>query len=108
MTEDQLTKRFIKLAHDRGWVVAHFHRSPTQKGSWSTPVAADGKGFLDLVCVRERVVFIELKSDKRYPTREQRQWIERLEGAGAEVHVLRPRDLESGLVDEILGERLAA
>ena len=104
MTEKDLSKKVIKLARAEGWLVAHFHASMSPKGNWSTPVAADGKGFPDLVLVRERVLFVELKGEKRYPGPEQRQWIERLQGAGAEVYIWKPRDLESGLVEELLSD----
>lgn len=72
-----------------------------QRGQWRTPVAADGKGFPDLVAVREelaagkrrpRVLFIELKTDKGRLSKEQKEWHEELIGAGAEAYVWRPRD----------------
>jgi VRR-NUC domain len=103
VNEDQLTKQVVKRARGAGWIVAHFHRLPTQKGGWRTPVAADGKGFPDLVLVRERVMFVELKSEGNSLSPEQRRWIERLHGAAAEIYVWKPRDLESGLVDDLLG-----
>jgi VRR-NUC domain-containing protein len=104
MNESALSKVVIKKARAEGWIVAHFHAAPTQKGHWGTPVAADGKGFPDLVLARERVLFVELKADGKYPGPDQRRWMERLRGAGAEVHVWKPRDLESGLIEELLGD----
>ena len=94
MTEAEFSKKVIKLARKHGWLVAHFHRAPTVKGNWATPVAGDGKGFPDLVLVRERVMFVELKADRRYPGPDQRRWLERLRETEAEVYVWRPADLE--------------
>jgi hypothetical protein len=49
-------------------------------------------GFPDLVLVRERVVFAELKSEAGKLTPEQVAWANALAAAGAEVHVWRPRN----------------
>jgi hypothetical protein len=105
MNEAQLTKEVVKRAHEQGWIVAHFHRLPTQKGGWRTPVAADGKGFPDLVLVRERVIFAELKAGYRSARPEQVRWLERLQAAGAEAYIWRPPDLELGLIDEHLSRQ---
>jgi VRR-NUC domain len=108
MNERDFSRKVIKQARDAGWIVAHFHRNMSPKGAWSTPVAADGKGFPDLVLVRERVMFVELKAKGKYPSPEQRQWIERLVGAGAEVHVWHPRDWEHGVIEGLLTEWVRA
>ena len=51
-------------------------------------------GFPDLVLVRERVVFAELKRQDGKLKPEQEQWLEALRHAGAEVHVWRPSDYQ--------------
>lgn len=59
-TEAMFQIEIIELARILGWRVAHFRPAQTRHG-WRTPVAADGKGFPDLVLVRERVIYAELK-----------------------------------------------
>jgi len=107
VTEAELSKQVIKLAQKAGWIVAHFHRAPTVKGHWGTPIAADGRGFPDLVLARERVMFVELKAERGYIKPHQRRWQERLDEAGAEYHVWKPRDLEK-VIPALLEWRKAA
>ena len=71
-----------------------------------TPVGADGKGFPDLVLVRERVIYAELKAKSGSIRPDQKIWIERLQQAGAEVYVWRPKDLE--IISGILNQRRAS
>lgn len=47
-------------------------------------------GYPDLTCVRERVVFIELKTEEGVESADQLNWIDDLKRAGAEVYVFRP------------------
>lgn len=74
-------------------------------------------GFPDLVLVRDRVVFCELKRERGKTTDVQREWLRALRKAGAEVYVVRPRNVDafarvlgsragSGLVAEARGELL--
>jgi hypothetical protein len=51
-------------------------------------------GFPDLVLLRERVVYAELKSSTGELSATQDGWLQALEAAGAECYVWRPRDLE--------------
>jgi hypothetical protein len=60
-------------------------------------------GFPDRVLVRERIIFVELKreltgkkseDEKRQPTEHQREWLDGLAAAGAEVYLWRPSDLD--------------
>ena len=92
MNETDFRKAVVKHAHHNGWKVAFFHRLPTQKGGWRTPVGADGKGWPDLVLVRERVLFVELKGNDGRLHPDQKLWLNNLAEAGAEVYVWRPRD----------------
>ncbi len=93
MTEADFQRQIIDLARLHGWKVAHFRPARTEQG-WRTPVSADGKGFPDLVLVRGRVLFVELKSAKGRLTYEQHEWLDALTRAGAEVHVWRPDDFD--------------
>lgn len=91
--EDAFLKQIIELAHLYGWICAHFRSVNTDKG-WRTPVQADGAGFPDLVMVRERIIFAELKSDKGKVSDTQSEWLAALKVAAAEVYVWRLKDWE--------------
>jgi len=91
MSEAEFTRQVLALAKLLGWRTFHARAARTTKG-WRTPVQGDGKGFADIVCVRERVLWIELKTDTGKLTPEQDAWIKSLRGADQEVHVWRPRD----------------
>lgn len=82
----------IAVLRAYGWAVAHFRPARDSRGHWHTPVEADGAGFPDLVCVRDRVIFVELKSRTGRLTPEQERWRQDLVAAGAEYHVLKPSD----------------
>jgi len=92
ISEAAFQQQVIDLAGLRGWLVAHFRVAQNSKGRWRTPVAGDGAGFPDLVLVRDRVIFAELKSERGRTTLQQREWLQALEAAGVEVFVWRPRD----------------
>lgn len=79
----------LSVAKLLGWRVAHFRPARTAKG-WRTPVAADGKGFPDLVLVKHRTLFVELKTDKGKEAPEQVYWRCALRYAGQEAVVWRP------------------
>jgi hypothetical protein len=64
-----------------GWLAYHTYRSKRSPS-----------GFPDLVLVRERVLFVELKGERTRVTREQQQWLEALRAAGAETYLWRPDD----------------
>lgn len=89
MTEAEFLNQVIGFAKLFGWRVVHFRPAKTEHG-WRTPVQADGKGFLDLVLVRERIVFVELKSESGKPTEEQKLWMKWLQKAGQEVYLWKP------------------
>lgn len=76
------------LANILGWTTYHTLRS---RGSRS--------GYPDRTCVRDRILFAELKREKTRPTPDQVEWLDRLARAGGEVYLWRPSDLEEiGLV----------
>lgn len=105
MSEAELQSAIIGLAQLLGWRVAHFRAANTAQG-WMTPVAADGKGFPDLCMVRgERLLFVELKTEKGRLTLEQDEWIAALQDSRrCGVAVFRPSDWLNGTVSDVLGE----
>jgi hypothetical protein len=92
MTEEQFQKTIIDLAHINGWTVAHFRKAQTKRGNWITPVGGDGKGFPDLVLVRDRVIFAELKSDKGTLRPDQKIWRDKLLEAKQAWYMWKPKD----------------
>ena len=90
--ESTFQKQVIAFAAIHGWRTAHFRPGLTKSGRWTTAVQGDGAGFPDLVLVRERVVWAELKSDKGTMSDEQKAWVAALVKAGCEVYVWRPGD----------------
>ena len=99
MTEAELQAAVIDTAHLFGWKVAHFRPAQNSRGDWRTPVAADGKGFPDLVLASARgVVFVELKSARGRLSDEQQGWVDTLRDAGAATHVWYPVDWDNGTI----------
>jgi len=105
MTGKALQRAIIDLARTHGWMVAHFPMVQDVKRGWRTPVAADGKGWPDLVLVRDRVVFVEVKGrgDRMRP--DQEKWRHSLRLAGQEHHVWGPDDWTLGEIDKVLTRR---
>ena len=95
-TETQFQAAVIEYAQLAGWRVAHFRSVRVQRADgsyyYATPVAADGEGFPDLVLVRDRVVYAELKAQRGQPRPDQRVWLDVLASAGAEAYLWRPSD----------------
>ena len=105
LRERELQNAVISLARMRGWRVAHFlpHGTGKNRGTWRTPVQADGAGYPDLTLVRgDRLLFVELKQDGKYPNPKQRAWLDALEATPAEVYVWRPADWYAGRVESVL------
>lgn len=97
--EEEFQAEVIKLARVLGWRVAHFRRVRVMRKDgtmfFETPVAADGKGFLDLELVRERLVKAELKIKGGRLKPEQKEWITHYQKIGVEVYVWFPRDWQT-------------
>lgn len=105
MLESDLQTAVIDLAHLLGWRVAHFRSVPVKHGDrvvYETPVQADGAGFPDLVLTRDRVLFIELKSDRGRLSTPQMDWMFALSHAGAETHIFYPKQWASGEIEQVL------
>ncbi|HVM69552.1 MAG TPA: VRR-NUC domain-containing protein [Gaiellaceae bacterium] len=90
--EKELTTQIVDLARTLGWRRYHTHDS-----------RRSAHGFPDEVLVRDRLILLELKREKGKLTPEQAAWITDLLNAGAEVYVVRPRDLQQ--IAEILAAR---
>lgn len=89
-SEAEFTRMVLDLAHLYGWRSAHFLPAMNRRGQWRTAVQGDGRGFPDLVLVRERVLWVELKVGRNQPTPDQRAWLTALQAAGQEVYLWRP------------------
>lgn len=78
--EEEFQRAVIDYARLHGWLVAHFRPVRVQRKNGSvyfeTPAAADGKGFPDLVLLREkRLIVAELKVGSNKPSPEQEKWL---------------------------------
>lgn len=102
--EKDFQDEVIEYAHRLKWSVAHFRTVVVVRNDGSTycctPAAADGEGFPDLMLVRERTVFMELKSMKGRRSPKQILWGEWLIKAKAEYYCLKPSDWDK--IEEIL------
>lgn len=106
ISEADLQKAIIDLAHLLRWRVAHFRAAQTGE-RWMTAVSADGAGFPDLVMARDgRVVIAELKAAKGRISDAQAEWIAELRpemaGARLRVFVWRPADWTEGRIEAVL------
>ena len=84
-TEKQFLPTVIELLRCLGWEVDHTfeQRQYAHRSS---------KGRPDIVAVRERVVWIEVKGDGGKLTPEQEYWIDLLKKARQEIYVIYPED----------------
>lgn len=100
MTEDEFQNSVINLAHQFGWLVAHFRGVRIKRRDdtvyYQTPVQADGVGFPDLVMVRDgRTIFAELKSEDGRTMPHQWKWLSALaDDDRNEVYIWRPSELQ--------------
>ncbi len=101
MLEKDLVKGIIDVARLLGWRTVHFRPAMTKHG-WVTPVQGDGRGWPDLVLVKDRVIYIEAKVGKNTLSPEQATWIEALRAAGQEAYVFTNRDWDDGIVEAVL------
>lgn len=97
VSEAEFQTQVIDFAHLHGWRVAHFRKVRVQRKDgtvyWQTPVAADGKGFFDLVMVRGRLVlWVELKIPGGRIEPDQQAWHSAMKAAGEAVFVWFPQD----------------
>lgn len=90
MLEKQLEQQIVGtktnpgLARILGWKAYH-----TLRSQGSEP------GYPDWTLIRERVVWLELKTEKGVVSDRQVEWLRALRDAGAEAYIVRPRHLEA-------------
>jgi len=82
----------LQFAKVYGWRTAHFRPGMNRRGEWQTAVGGDGKGFFDIVLVRERLVVVETKVGRNKLTVDQEAWLEAYKRAGVECYVWWPTD----------------
>ena len=93
ISEADFQEMIIDLAHLCGYKVAHFRKARKKDGSWITPVAADGKGWPDLILCNDKTnsfIVVEVKVDTGKLTPEQAEWIKRLRACGVVAYVWFP------------------
>lgn len=91
--EERFQRDVMKLAKLNGWKSAHFRKAMAKSGNWVTAVAGDGKGFPDLVLVREKVIVAELKATTNVSP-DQEAWLEAFREAGIDAYVWYPDDID--------------
>lgn len=99
MLEEQLQEAIFAVRH--GLWIFHPRKGRTNKGH-RTPVAADGKGYLDLTIVGSTLAIVELKKQNGSLEPEQREWMARLRSAGIYTDVWKPADWYSGWITACL------
>lgn len=105
-SEREFQRQVIEYARLHGWRTLHIRPARTAHG-WRTPVAGQGVGFPDILCVGERVpvagrlVVVELKSARGKLTEAQKEWLAALALAGVETHVWKPDSWPE--IERILG-----
>ena len=102
MKESELQGAIIEMAQFFGWLVAHFRTSLDVHGNYQTAVAGDGSGFPDLVLVRERIIFAELKVGKNKLSAAQEAWRDAILTAGGNWVEWRELNWTSGEIEGIL------
>lgn len=101
MKERALQDAIVEMANLLGWTVFHTRPARSEKG-WRTAVAYQGAGFPDVVAVRDRVLFAEIKAGRNTLRAEQVEWRDRLILAGAEWHLWNEKDWANGSIEEVL------
>ena len=101
MSERELQDWIVAAARLLGWRIAHFRPAWTEKG-WRTAGSYDAQGWPDLVLVRDRVVYAEIKLERGRLSAAQDAWLEVLREAGQEVYVWKPADWKSGAIEDVL------
>jgi VRR-NUC domain len=89
VTENEVKAAVIKALKDHGWWYTHFRPLRREGGRWETAIEGM-QGFPDLFAVRERTVYLELKTMQGRLSEWQKEWIGRLRAAGQEVYVVTP------------------
>jgi len=93
VTEKEFQQTVVDMARLLGWRVYHTHDSRRSE-----------PGFPDLCLVRDRIVFLELKTATGKVTPEQAGWISAITAAGGTALAVRPKDLPE--IEKALKRRL--
>ena len=84
-TEKEWQTQVVQLAKQLGWKRPyHTYNSRRSESGWP-----------DLVLVRDRIIYLELKREAGKLTTTQIEWLQALRAAGGEAYIARPRDLQS-------------
>ncbi|MBS0202822.1 MAG: VRR-NUC domain-containing protein [Planctomycetes bacterium] len=95
--EAEFTTATIELAQWYGWRVTHFRPLRKSNGKWETAVQGDGKGFPDLLGLREETgqrFVAELKCNSNETSSDQDDWLKAFEVCGTPAFTWYPRDIE--------------
>lgn len=95
MNEADFQAMVIRFAVIHGWHYMHIRPGRVMRDGvekYETAYDADSNGWPDLVLVRDRIVYAELKSDVGVLTDGQERWLGWLAFAGAEKYVWKPKD----------------
>ncbi len=84
LTEKQLTGQVVDLAKQLGWRRYHTYRSERSEPGWP-----------DEALVRDRLVLLELKTERGRLSPAQKDWLRALRAAGVEAYVVRPRHIQA-------------
>lgn len=85
LTEKQWQAQAIQTARTLGW--SHIYHTFNSRRS--------AHGFPDLVLVRDRCLFLELKTERGKLSEPQKEWLRALHAADCEAYVARPHDLDA-------------
>ena len=83
VSEKEFQREVVKIARRFHWKVYHTYDSRKSE-----------PGFPDLVLVRKRVIFAELKTKAGKVSDAQQGWLTALLKAGAEAYIWKPSDLK--------------
>ncbi len=102
MSENALLGAVLSLFHLYEWRTLHIRPARTAQG-YRTALQGDGVGWPDILAVKgERMLAVELKSEKGTLTMDQNLWLHDLQRTGAEAFVWRPSDWFSGEILRVL------
>jgi hypothetical protein len=106
MTERKLQDSVVGRAKRRGWVVAHAGKgfvgsAEDGTGQFATQMSP---GWPDLTLAKagHHLLFIELKREQGEVSEEQWEWLKLLNRCGAYAIIIRPSDLRTGVLNDIL------
>jgi hypothetical protein len=104
MTEKKLFEHVRAHLEMFRWLWYHTYDSRRSNGGFPDIVATQytDMRFFDPNHWRARVIYVELKSEQGRLGFRQKIWLEHLRRSRMEVHVWRPSDLASGLIERVL------